>query len=124
LCESVTHDPPSGPYYLDAIFGSVRAFAQEIEASKRWLSRAEQTQNQAWRLSFLREARAACDRTRRTLETATRRLGALGPAEALPPPLDRMQANLTAMRTDLATQTERLVRLEAREAEGAPVGRA
>jgi hypothetical protein len=120
----VTHDPPSGPYYLDAIFGAIRAFAQELEASKRWLGRVEATQNQAWRLSFLCEARAACDRTRRTLDTVTRRLAALGPAGALPPPLDRMHENVSAMRTDLAAQAERLVRLEAREAESAPVGRA
>jgi hypothetical protein len=35
-----------------------------------------------------------------------------------------MHENVSAMRTDLAAQAERLVRLEAREAESAPVGRA
>jgi hypothetical protein len=122
--ENVTRDPPSGPYYLDAIFASIRTFAQDMETCKRWLGRAEQTENQVWRLSFLREARAAEGRTRRTLEAVQRRVAGLGAPEALPAPLDRMHVNLAAMRTDLAEQAERLGRLETREIEAPPVGRA
>ena len=120
----MTHDPPSGPYYLDAIFASIRSFAQDLEASKRWLGRAEQTENQAWRLSFFREATGALERTRRTLEGVTRRVAALGTEESLPPPLDRIHDNLAAMRTDLAAQAERLGRLETRVVEAPPLGRA
>jgi len=121
--DSVSHDPPSG-HYLDAIFESIRAFAQELEASRRWLSRAEQTENQAWRLSFLRQARAAYERTPVRLEAVVDRLAALGSADSLPAPLDRIQENLATMRADLEAHAERLLRLEAREAEAAPVGRA
>jgi hypothetical protein len=121
--DSVSHDPPSG-HYLDAIFESIRAFAQELEASRRWLLRAEQTENQAWRLSFLREARAAYERTLVRLEVVKGRLAALGSADTLPAPLDRIHGNLVTMRTDLDAHAERLLKLEAREAEAAPVGRA
>ena len=117
-------EPPSGPYYLDAIFASIRAFAQELEASRRWLGRAEQTEHQAWRLSFLREARAGYERTRPRLDAVVTRLAALGPADALPPPLDRIHHNVAAMRADLADHADRLHKLEAREAEAAPLGRA
>jgi hypothetical protein len=121
----VSHDPTSSGYYLDAIFAAIRAFAQELEASRRWLGRAEQTENQTWRLSFLREARAAYERVPARLATVVDQLSALGPADALPAPLDRVHQNLTAMRRDLLAQGERLVRLEAREAQAAaPIGRA
>ena len=120
----MSQEPPSGPYYLDAIFTAIRAFAKELEASRSWLQRAEQTENQAWRLSFLREARAAYERTRPRLDQVAARLAALGPASSLPAPLDRIHHNLAAMRADLTAQADRLVRLEAREAEAAPVGRA
>jgi hypothetical protein len=121
---AVSQEPPSGPYYLDAIFSSIRAFAHELEASRSWLAQAERTENQAWRLSFLREARAAYERTRPRLDAVATRLAALGPAGSLPPPLDRIHTNLATMRADLAAQAERLVGLEAREAQAAPVGRA
>jgi hypothetical protein len=120
----VSQEPPSGPYYLDAIFASIRAFAHELETSRRWLGRAEQTENQAWRLSFLREARAAYERSRPRLDAVASRLAALGPAHTIPAPLDRIHHNLAAMRADLAALAERLVGLEAREAQTAPVGRA
>jgi hypothetical protein len=117
--------PPSAPDYLDAIFAALRAFGQELEASRRWLGRAEQTENQAWRLSFLRAARASYERSPALLATVGERLGALGPAERMPPPFDRIHRNLTAMHLELDAQGERLTRLEAREAQGAaPVGRA
>lgn len=119
----MSHDPPSG-HYLDAIFESIRAFAQELEASRRWLLRVEQTENQAWRLSFLREGRVAYERTAVRFEAVKGRLEALGPPESLPAPLDRIHANLISMRADLDAHVERLLRLEAREAETAPVGRA
>jgi hypothetical protein len=121
--DSVSHDPPSG-HYLDAIFESIRAFAEELAASRRWLQRAEQTENQAWRLSFLREARAAYERTPVRLRVVEGRLAALGSADSLPAPLDRIHENLTTMRADLEAHAERLLRLEAREAEVAPIGRA
>jgi hypothetical protein len=121
--DSVSHDPPSG-HYLDAIFEAIRAFAQELEASRRWLLRAEQTDNQAWRLSFLRAARAAYERTEGRLEAVVARLAALGSADSLPAPLDRIHENLATMRADLDTHAERLRRHEAREAEARPVGRA
>jgi hypothetical protein len=120
----VTRDPPSGPYYLDAIFASIRSFAQDIEGGKRWLARADQTENAAWRFTFLREARASLDRAGSTLAAVTRRVSALGPAEALPPPLDRIHENVSAMSQDLARETDRLVELLARIAEKAPLGRA
>jgi hypothetical protein len=122
---AVSQDPPCAGDYLDAIFASIRAFSQELDASRRWLGRAEQTENQAWRLSFLREARAAYERTPSRLTVVAERLSALGGADALPPPLDRMHHNLTRMRGDLEAHEERLVRLEAREAQAAaPIGRA
>jgi hypothetical protein len=121
----VSHDPISAGDYLDAIFSSIRAFAKELDASRRWLTRAEQTENQAWRLSFLREARAAYERTPARLAALVDRLAALGPCDALPAPLDRLPQNLTTMRSDLAVHEERLLLLEAREAQaGAPIGRA
>jgi hypothetical protein len=120
----VSQEPPSGPYYLDAIFASIRAFAQELEASRRWLGRAEQTENQAWRLSFLREARAAYERAHPRLEAVVAKVGALGAADTLPAPLDRIHGNIATMRAELAAHADRLVRLEAKEAEAAPVGRA
>jgi hypothetical protein len=121
---AVTRDPACERDYLDAIFASIRAFSQELDAARRWLGRAEQTENQAWRLSFLREARAAYERTLVRLEVVADRLGALGSADSLPAPLDRIHENLVTMRTDLDAHAERLLRLEAREAEAAPVGRA
>jgi hypothetical protein len=122
---AVSHEPISGGDYLDAIFTSIRAFARELDTSRRWLSRAEQTENQAWRLSFLREARAAYERAPARLAALVDRLGALGSSDALPAPLDRLHQNLATMRRDLATHEERLLRLETREAQaGAPVGRA
>jgi len=120
----VIQDPPSGPYYLDAIFASIRAFAQELEASRRWLGRAEQTENQAWRLSFLRAARAGYERTCPRLDAVVARVAALGPADTLPPPLDRIHHNVATMRADLSEHGDRLVRLEAREAQATPVGKA
>ena len=118
-------EPTPGGYYLDAIFASIRAFAQELEASRRWLLRAEQTENQAWRLSFLREARATHERTPARLAAVAEQLAALGSLESLPAPLDRIHQNLAAMRTDLAAHEEHLVRAEAREARAAaPIGRA
>lgn len=120
----MSQDPPSDPYYLDAIFAAIRAFAKELEASRVWLGRAERTENQAWRLAFLREARAAYERTLSRLDQVADRLAALGSPGSLPPPLDRVHHNLAAMRADQAAQAERLLRLEEREAETAPVGRA
>jgi hypothetical protein len=119
----VSQDPPSSqdPYYLDAIFASIRGFAQELESSRRWLQRAEQTENQPWRFTFLREARAGHDRARARLDAVTARLSALG---TLPAPLDRIHDNLAAMRTDVAAHAERLVRVEAHQAQAAPIGRA
>jgi hypothetical protein len=121
---TVTPDPPSGPYYLDAIFSRVRAFAQEIESSKRWTARAERTESQGWRLTFLREARAGFDRATGILHAIRARVAELGPPDALPPPLDRIHDNLAAMETDLGAHAEALVRLEAREAEQRPLGSA
>ncbi len=121
----MSHDPISAGDYLDAIFTSIRAFAKELDASRRWLSRAEQTENQAWRLSFLREARAAYERAPARLAALVERLSALGSSDSLPAPLDRLPQNLVTMRCDLAVHEERLVRLEAREAQaGEPIGRA
>lgn len=117
-------DPPSGPYYLDAIFASIRAFAQELEAARKWLGRAEQTENQAWRLSFLREARAGYERTRARLDAVVARVTALGPADTLPPPIDRIHHNIATMRADLSELAERQLRLETREAQTAPIGKA
>jgi hypothetical protein len=114
------HGEPSAGY-LDAIFTALRAFTDELAATKRWLSRAEQTDSHAWRLSFLHEARASFERAPRRLEAVVEHLSALGPLDALPPPLDRMRDNLVAMRADLLTQGERLTLAE----EGvAPIGTA
>ncbi len=54
----------------------------------------------------------------------TGRVSALGPAEALPAPLERIHENVAAMRADLAKETERLDTAHASLAEKAPVGRA
>ena len=121
---AVSKEPASGAAYLDAIFTSIRAFTQELEAAKRWLGRAEQTENQVWRLSFLREARAAYERASRRLDAIAAKLAALGQPDALPAPLDRIPENVATMRADLAAHAERLVRREAREAEATPLGRA
>ncbi|MFT3765545.1 MAG: hypothetical protein QM820_08530 [Minicystis sp.] len=91
---------PTTADYLDAIFASIRTFAQEMETSKRWLLRAERTASPSWRLTFLREARAALERAPQRLAAVSERLAALGPPEALPPPLDRVHGNLATMRTD------------------------
>ena len=121
----MSQEPPSGGYYLDAIFTSIRAFAQELEASRRWLARAEATENQAWRLSFLRAAREAYERTPARLAAVAERLAALGSVDSLPAPLDRIHENLATMRADLADHEARLLRTEAREAQAAaPIGRA
>jgi hypothetical protein len=122
--DAVSHEP-STPDYLDAIFAALRAFGQELEASRRWLGRAEQTENQVWRLSFLRAARASYERSPALLAAVGERLGALGPVERMPPPFDRIHRNLTTMHGELAAQGERLSKLEAREAQGgAPLGQA
>ena len=111
--------------YLDAIFVSIRAFSQELDASRKWLARVEQTENQAWRLSFLREARASFERTPARLAAILEQLGALGSVETLPAPLDRLRDNVATMRADVAAQGERLRALEAREAQAAaPIGQA
>jgi hypothetical protein len=120
----VPTDPPSGPYYLDAIFSRVRLFAQLIESGKGWATRAEATQNRAWRLTFLREARAAEWRARDTLQSIEQRVAALGPEEALPPPLDTIHENLETMRADLLARSEAVARLEAREVESPAIGKA
>lgn len=114
------HGEPSAGY-LDAIFTAVRAFTDELTATKRWLSRAEQIDNHAWRLSFLHEARASLGRALERLEIVVERLGALGPVDALPPPLDRMRDNLESMRAELAAQGERLT---VAEQGAAPIGTA
>lgn len=113
-------DPP-GADYLDAIFASIRAFSQEMEASRRALLRAEHTGSPPWRLSFLREARVALERARARLATIEGRLAALGAPASLPPPLDRIRDNLDAMRADLASHGERL---DHAEASVTPLGRA
>ena len=111
--------------YLDAIFVSIRAFAQELEASRAWLARVEQTENQVWRLSFLREARASFERAPARLAEIVEQLGALGSAETLPAPLDRLRDNVAKMRADVAAHGERLRALEAKEAQAAaPIGQA
>ena len=121
----VSQAPPSGGYYLDAIFVAIRSFAQELEASRRWLERAEQTENQAWRLSFLREARATYERTPARLAAVAARLAALGAVDSLPAPLDHIHENVATMQADLASHEARLLSLEAREAQAAPpLGRA
>jgi hypothetical protein len=120
----VSQEPPRARDYLDAIFASIRAFSQELDASRRWLGRVEQTENQAWRLSFLREARATYERTPSRLAAVAEQLAALGPPDSLPAPLDRVQHNLARMREELDAHEQRLVRIEAREAQGAaPIGR-
>lgn len=108
--------------YLDALFTAIRAFTDEIGAAKRWLARAEQTSNQAWRLTFLHEARRALDRAPLCLTVVVVKLAELGPVEALPSPLNRVHENLMSMRADLITLGDSLKRAEAREAEKA-VGR-
>jgi len=121
----VSQEPPAGGYYLDAIFTAIRSFAQELEASRRWLARAEQTENQAWRLSFLREARATYERTPARLAAVTERLAALGSVDSLPAPLDHIHENLTGMQADLAAHESHLLRIEASVAHAAaPIGRA
>ncbi|APR87649.1 hypothetical protein A7982_12998 [Minicystis rosea] len=99
---------PTAADYLDAIFAAIRSFAEEMESSKRWLARADRTQSPPWRLTFLREARAAFDRAAPRLDAVAERLAALGAADTLPPPLDRVHKNLATMRTDLATHGDRV----------------
>jgi hypothetical protein len=112
-----------GADYLDAIFTAIRAFSDELAASKRWLSRAEDTSSQAWRLAFLHEARASFERAPAKLSAIAERLAELGPEGSLPPPLNRIQENLTTMRGELDAHGARLSRAE--EAEGnRAVGRA
>jgi hypothetical protein len=113
----VVHDAD----YLDAIFSAIRAFAHDLETSKRWLGRAEQSKSRSWRLSFLHEARAALERAPAHLATVDERLAALGPIDALPAPLDRIQGNLATMRADLAAQRQAL---HAAEAKLEPLGQA
>ncbi len=121
----MSHEQSPGGYYLDAIFASIRSFGAELEASRRWLLRAEQTENQAWRLSFLREARVAYERTPARLAAVAERLAALGSVDSLPAPLDHIHENLASMRADLAAHEGRLLAIEAREARAAsPIGRA
>jgi hypothetical protein len=121
----VGHEPSLTGDYLDAIFASIRSFAQELDASRRWLSRAEATENQAWRLSFLHEARATCERAPARLAALVEHLAALGAGDSLPAPLDRLPGRLAVMRRDLSAHEERLATLEAKLAEGAePIGRA
>jgi len=111
--------------YLDAIFVAIRAFSQELESSRKWLARVEQTENQAWRFTFLREARASFERTPGRLAAILEQLAALGSVETLPPPLDRIRDNVTTMRADVAAHGERLRALEAKEARAAaPIGQA
>jgi hypothetical protein len=110
--------------YLDTIMASVRAFGQELEVSRRWLTRAGETESQAWRLSFLREARAAHERTARRLAALAERLGELGDPESIPAPLDRIHKNLDTMRAELSAHEESLARMEARELQASPLGRA
>jgi len=105
-------EEPAPANYLDALFGSLRAFTRELEASRTWLSRAEQTGVQAWRLSFLRAARDAFERAHGCLGQVRERLAVFGPAEAVPSPLDRIQQNLTAMRSNLEAQARRIGALE------------
>jgi hypothetical protein len=107
----VAFDPPSAGY-LDALFEALRAFTDEIAAGKRWLARAEQTESPAWRLTFLAEARAAFARAPARLASVTAQLAALGPAESLPPPLDRIRDNLGKMRAELTAHDERLRQVE------------
>jgi len=107
----VAQDPPAAGY-LDALFEALRAFTEEIAAGKRWLTRAEQTESPAWRLTFLAEARAAFARAPARLNAVAERLAALGPPESLPPPLDRVRDNLARMRSELSAADERLRRVE------------
>lgn len=111
------------PDYLDAIFTAIRAFTNQIAASKRWLARAAETQSQPWRLAFLHEARAAAERARPCLTAASERLAELGPGESLPPPLNRIHDNLATMGADLVAHEEALRQAEGRETAKA-IGRA
>ena len=105
--------------YLDAIFVAIRAFARELLRSQQWLSRAEATCDRAWRLTFLREARVACEAAHPYLGELRQRLGPPGhersPAEPdnVVSPLEQLQRNLVSMHEKYRAHEERLVSLEA-----------
>lgn len=105
--------------YLDAIFAAIRAFSGEVSASKRWLARAEETQSQAWRLAFLREARASFERAPQRLSVVVEKLAELGPAGSLPSLLHRIEENIMTMRGDLDALGENLAAAETKEGERA-----
>ncbi len=118
-------EAPAAIDYLDAIFAAIRAFAAELGAARRWLDDAERAEHQAWRLSFLREARGRLASARTGLGCVDEQLCALGSADDLPAPLDKVAENLLTMRKDLEAQRSRLEVLEASAASSAaPIGRA
>lgn len=91
--------------HLDAIFGAIRGFAQELMASQQFLTRAEETTDRAWRLTFLREAR-------RRYEDALPHLKTLR-AQLLETPIDQLSEQVVAIETNFASHEQRLMKLEA-----------
>lgn len=103
----MAEDPPAlGP--IDALFVAIRSFSDELDASRRWLARAEQTEHTAWRASFLLEARASIERAPDKLDRVIAKLTVFGSPSALFPPLDRIAQNLPAMRADVEAQRAKI----------------
>lgn len=105
--------------YLDAIFGGLQRFAERRKAAQRWTACALGTSNRAWRLTFLREARAAQSAARRLLTTTADELGPPPPGipddadTATLPPMVVLARRLCALRDELELEARRLSSLEA-----------
>jgi hypothetical protein len=118
---SASTSGPSGADYLDAIFAAIRALSQEIAAMKGWITNAERASKSSWRFQFFAAARASQERARAHLTDVEERLRELGPADDVPPPLDKLPKNVAAMKAELGELERRLSRVEA-EAVGRPIG--
>ena len=90
--------------HLDAIFGSIRGFAQKLAASQQYLVRAEETKDRAWRLTFLREAR-------RAYEGALPHLLKLR-ASLEETPMAELRDQVVAIETSFVSHEQRLLKLE------------
>jgi hypothetical protein len=110
----------------DAIFSAIRSFAGALVESQKWLDRAEETRERAWRLSFLQQARQAYDSAKPHLGELHRRIGSIEGLEPTDTPMeelaphDALRQNLLRMQTNYDAHEHRLSALEMAMAPGAP----
>lgn len=102
---------PSVLSYLDAIVAALRSAGKQVEATRSWLSSAEDADTDAWRLTALAAARSAHAEALARVDEAAAQLGDLGAAAELPAPLHVLPGRIEAMRAELRDAEARIAEL-------------